>query len=253
LARKLNDYKIYYNTHRFARRLDARATHRRILSSSGPARPPRVAATLPRSVSDTDRRLTYISPATRANSLAGLAPAVVCTAWFDPLRGEAYADALQAAGVSTKRHQGAGLIHGYFGMDEASEAARLEANSTSSETTPVTARPTAPAAMAARTNAHRNLAIHFAPWSRVRNKFSPERFATATAVPKRGVQHYGWCLSCVGGVFNDCPCISQRSACVAVKEAVTPIMARPCVPWSPPGRARSRRRSRAHALFRVEC
>ena len=47
----------------------------------------------------------------------------------DPLRdeGEAYADALQAAGVPTKRHQGAGLIHGYFGMGEASEAARLEA------------------------------------------------------------------------------------------------------------------------------
>jgi hypothetical protein len=36
-------------------------------------------------------------------------------------------DALQAAGVSTRRHQGAGLIHGYFGMGEASEAARLEA------------------------------------------------------------------------------------------------------------------------------
>ena len=32
------------------------------------------------------------------------------------------------AGVSTKRHQGAGLFHGYFGMGgEASEAARLEA------------------------------------------------------------------------------------------------------------------------------
>jgi acetyl esterase/lipase len=30
--------------------------------------------------------------------------------------GEAYADALQAAGVTTERHQGAGLIHGYFGM-----------------------------------------------------------------------------------------------------------------------------------------
>ncbi|WP_422275256.1 hypothetical protein [Bradyrhizobium sp.] len=28
---------------------------------------------------------------------------------------------------STKRHQGAGLIHGYFGVGEASEAARLEA------------------------------------------------------------------------------------------------------------------------------
>ena len=41
--------------------------------------------------------------------------------------GEAYADALQAAGVTTERHQGAGLIRGYFGMGEASEAARLEA------------------------------------------------------------------------------------------------------------------------------
>jgi acetyl esterase len=65
----------------------------------------------------------------RATSHAGLAPAVVCTAWFDPLRdeGKAYADALRAAGVSTKYHHGAGLIHGYFGLGEASETARLEA------------------------------------------------------------------------------------------------------------------------------
>ena len=65
----------------------------------------------------------------RAKSLAGLAPATVCTAWFDPLRdeGEAYADALEAAGVATKRHHGLGLIHGYFGLGEASAAARLEA------------------------------------------------------------------------------------------------------------------------------
>jgi acetyl esterase len=64
-----------------------------------------------------------------APSLAGLAPAVVCTAWYDPLRdeGEAYADALQKAGVETKRHVGPGLIHGYFGMGDASDAARLEA------------------------------------------------------------------------------------------------------------------------------
>jgi acetyl esterase len=41
--------------------------------------------------------------------------------------GEAYADALEAAGVPTKRHHGDGLIHGYFGMGEASKAARLEA------------------------------------------------------------------------------------------------------------------------------
>jgi acetyl esterase len=65
----------------------------------------------------------------RADSLAGLAPAIVCTAWFDPLRdeGKAYADALAAAGVATRDYQGAGLIHGYFGLGEASETARLEA------------------------------------------------------------------------------------------------------------------------------
>ena len=33
----------------------------------------------------------------------------------------------EAAGVATKRHRGHGLIHGYFGMGEASEAARAEA------------------------------------------------------------------------------------------------------------------------------
>ena len=65
----------------------------------------------------------------RAKSLAGIAPAVVCTAWFDPLRdeGKAYADALAAAGVPTKYYHGAGLIHGYFGLGEASESARREA------------------------------------------------------------------------------------------------------------------------------
>jgi acetyl esterase len=65
----------------------------------------------------------------RAKTLAGLAPAVVCTAWFDPLRdeGKAYADALTAAGVETKYHDGLGLIHGYFGLGEASQTARLEA------------------------------------------------------------------------------------------------------------------------------
>src|SRR3954466_3615115 len=65
----------------------------------------------------------------RAKNLAGLAPAVVTTAWFDPLRdeGKAYADALAAADVRTTYHHGAGLIHGYFGLGEASETARWEA------------------------------------------------------------------------------------------------------------------------------
>jgi acetyl esterase len=65
----------------------------------------------------------------RAKTLAGLAPAIVCTAWFDPLRdeGKAYADALQAAGVPTKYYDGLGLIHGYFGLGESCETARREA------------------------------------------------------------------------------------------------------------------------------
>lgn len=65
----------------------------------------------------------------RAKSLAGVAPAVVTTAWFDPLRdeGHAYAKALQAAGVQVAYHTGEGLIHGYFGLGDASEGARAEA------------------------------------------------------------------------------------------------------------------------------
>ena len=65
----------------------------------------------------------------RAESLADLAPAVVCTAQFDPLRDEgiAYADALSAAGVTTYRHQGVGLIHGYFAFVNYSPASRAEA------------------------------------------------------------------------------------------------------------------------------
>jgi acetyl esterase len=65
----------------------------------------------------------------RANTLKGVAPAVVTTAWFDPLRdeGAAYAKALAAAGVPTRYHPGFGLIHGYFGLGDASETARAEA------------------------------------------------------------------------------------------------------------------------------
>jgi acetyl esterase len=65
----------------------------------------------------------------RASSLAGVAPAVVTTAWFDPLRdeGAAYARALAAAGMAVKHYEGPGLIHGYFSMGDASDAARTEA------------------------------------------------------------------------------------------------------------------------------
>jgi acetyl esterase len=65
----------------------------------------------------------------RARNLKGVAPAVVTTAWFDPLRdeGKAYADALEKAGVAVKYHPGEGLIHGYFGLVDASDTARAEA------------------------------------------------------------------------------------------------------------------------------
>jgi acetyl esterase/lipase len=78
---------------------------------------------------DTGDGLDWRVSPLRAKDLAGLAPAVVCTAWFDPLRdeGKAYADALKTAGVATTYHHGAGLIHGYFGLGEASDTARAEA------------------------------------------------------------------------------------------------------------------------------
>ncbi len=65
----------------------------------------------------------------RAKNLAGVAPAVVTTAWFDPLRDEGalYADALVHAGVHVKYHPGEALIHGYFGLVDASDTARAEA------------------------------------------------------------------------------------------------------------------------------
>ena len=62
----------------------------------------------------------------RAPDLRGVAPAVVLTAEFDPLRdeGRAYADALEQAGVPVVRHEYEGMIHGFFGLSAAFDASR---------------------------------------------------------------------------------------------------------------------------------
>jgi acetyl esterase len=74
---------------------------------------------------DADRADPRLSPL-RAPDLQGLPPAIVLTAAFDPLRdeGEAYAEALRAAGNRVVLVRAPGLIHGFINLTVVNRSAR---------------------------------------------------------------------------------------------------------------------------------
>ena len=72
-----------------------------------------------------DARDPRVSPACAAD-LSGLAPALIATAGFDPLRdeGERYADQLRAAGTPATLRRFDGLVHGFANMTGISPLSR---------------------------------------------------------------------------------------------------------------------------------
>jgi acetyl esterase len=74
---------------------------------------------------EVDRSDPRLSPMC-ADDLSDLAPALVVTAGFDPLRdeGEAYAAALQAAGSPAVLRRFPSLIHAFVNMTNVSPSAR---------------------------------------------------------------------------------------------------------------------------------
>ena len=75
--------------------------------------------------SDPAARPFMLAPA-RAESLAGLPPAYIATAQYDPLRddGVRYAELLRAAGVPVEHHNAETLVHGYVSFGIAVPAAQ---------------------------------------------------------------------------------------------------------------------------------
>ena len=76
-----------------------------------------------------DRARAGLSPNT-VTDLAGLPPAVIGVAEFDPLRDEGlvYAKSLADAGVEVVVRRYDGLIHGFFGFTQLSAAAAEATN-----------------------------------------------------------------------------------------------------------------------------